>query len=73
MTWSLPNVTSLLPYLLVPLLYTGPLYVHSIESALPLQRRWSFQEDMLSIFTTLQGLRNYIIVRTVVLPLSPRI
>ena len=52
----------ILPCLIAPVLYLGPLYADYLSEALPLQRRWNFHDKMLSMFTTLIGLRNYIVV-----------
>jgi len=59
-----PRITSLrgmLPYFLVPLLYSGPLFTLFLESALPFQRKWSFKEDLVAVLSSPQGLRNYIV------------
>jgi len=61
-----PRITSLkglLPYFLVPLLYSGPLFTLFLESALPFQRNLSFKEDFVAVLSSPQGLRNYIVVR----------
>lgn len=58
-----PRITSFRPYLIFPLLYAGPLFTLFLESALPFQRNWSFQEDVVAVLSSPQGLRNYIVVR----------
>ncbi|KIJ27075.1 hypothetical protein M422DRAFT_103622, partial [Sphaerobolus stellatus SS14] len=47
--------------LLVPVLYLGPLTAMWFSRGLPLQRNWSFQRDLLSIFKTWIGLRNFVV------------
>ncbi|KAF8323006.1 uncharacterized protein EI90DRAFT_3282145 [Cantharellus anzutake] len=66
--WSLlglkPSFTTpriILPYLLVPVLYSGPLFTSFLASALPFQRKFSFELDVVNTYSSLQGLRNYII------------
>ncbi|KAG8931396.1 hypothetical protein FRC03_005739 [Tulasnella sp. 419] len=58
---SLPSLKSFLPHLLTPILYLGPLYVDYLGYQLPFQAKWSFSEDVISKFTSWQGLRNYIV------------
>lgn len=53
---------SILPNLLIPLLYCGPLTAQFLSSTLPLQRHWSYQENLRPIFTTWIGIRNHIVV-----------
>ncbi|KAF8323097.1 hypothetical protein DL93DRAFT_2190181 [Clavulina sp. PMI_390] len=50
-----------LPYLIVPVLYMGPLFTLLLDSALPFQRHSSLREDVVTTLTTLRGLRNYVI------------
>ncbi|KAI0367428.1 Abi-domain-containing protein [Pilatotrama ljubarskyi] len=51
----------ILPCLVTPILYLGPLYVSWLCETLPLQRRWSVRGDLLPVFTTWVGIRNYIV------------
>ena len=53
----------ILPCLVTPVLYLGPLYACYLAEALPFQRRWSFSRDFLSTFASWIGVRNYIVVR----------
>ena len=49
-----------LPYLVTPILYLGPLYATFLDSKLPFQSGWSWDRDVLPIFSTWVGIRNYI-------------
>ncbi|KAG0701897.1 CAAX protease self-immunity-domain-containing protein [Suillus ampliporus] len=55
-TWS-----NVLPLLITPLLYVGPLYVQFLEKTLPFQEDWNFQDDVLFRFLSIIGLRNYLV------------
>lgn len=50
---------SLLPYLVTPILYLGPLYATFLDSKLPFQSRWSWAYDVLPTFNTWVGVRNH--------------
>jgi prenyl protein peptidase len=50
------------PFLLVPLLYIGPLYSSFLNLRLPWQNRWRWHLDVIPIFTTWVGARNFLIV-----------
>lgn len=54
--------TGILPFFITPLLYLGPLYAHFVRGTLPGQCNWSFQEDLLSFFFSVTGIRNYLVV-----------
>ncbi|TBU23869.1 hypothetical protein BD311DRAFT_781383 [Dichomitus squalens] len=51
----------ILPCLVAPVLYLGPLYAAYLSETLPFQRRWSFGEDFLPTFISWIGIRNYIV------------
>ena len=53
---------SIHPYLLTPLLFTGPLYALYLYQSLPGQRWWTLDRNFLPMFTTWVGIRNYIVV-----------
>lgn len=53
----------ILPCLVVPVLYLGPLYVSWLCETLPTQRRWSVRGSLLPLVSTWVGIRNYIVVR----------
>ncbi|KAN0087830.1 CAAX protease self-immunity domain containing protein [Tylopilus felleus] len=53
--------TGILPFFITPLLYLGPLYAHFVRGTLPGQCNWSFQEDLLSFFFSVTGIRNYLV------------
>ncbi|OJA15939.1 hypothetical protein AZE42_02642 [Rhizopogon vesiculosus] len=55
-TWS-----NAWPLLITPLLYAGPLYVQFREKTLPFQEDWDFEDDVLSRFFSIFGLRNYFV------------
>lgn len=48
-------------YLIVPLLFLGPLYAAFLEAALPLQKNWDFPSRL----SSWEGFRNYIMVRRI--------
>jgi prenyl protein peptidase len=50
------------PHLITPLLFLGPLYSRYLSESLPFQRRWFFRSEVLPIFFTWQGIRNYLLV-----------
>lgn len=52
---------SFLPFFITPALYLGPLYARSLGHTLPFQRNWSFQEDVVSFFFSVTGMRNYLV------------
>jgi len=49
----------MLPYLVTPVLYLGPLYATFLDSKLPFQSRWSWDRNMVPVFKTWVGIRNY--------------
>ncbi|KAL4070050.1 CAAX protease self-immunity-domain-containing protein [Scleroderma yunnanense] len=51
----------ILPLFVTPVLYLGPLYACFLGQTLPLQRNWSFQEDVLSFFFSITGVRNFLV------------
>ncbi|KAG6336859.1 hypothetical protein ID866_2217 [Astraeus odoratus] len=53
-----PGVLSLL---ITPCLFLGPLYACFVLETLPLQKNWSFQEDVVSVFFSIAGIRNYVV------------
>lgn len=55
-TWS-----NVLPLLITPLLFSGPLYVQFLVKTLPFQKDWDFEQDVLFRFLSLVGLRNYFV------------
>ena len=50
---------SLLPYLVTPILYLGPLYATFLDAKLPFQSGWSWDRDVSPVFWTWIGIRNY--------------
>ncbi|KIK43183.1 hypothetical protein CY34DRAFT_23661 [Suillus luteus UH-Slu-Lm8-n1] len=55
-TWS-----NVLPLLITPLLFSGPLYVQFLGKTLPFQKDWGFERDVLFRFLSIVGLRNYFV------------
>lgn len=53
----------LLPCLVTPVLFLGPLYADYLAQVLPFQKRWSWRESLMPMVATWQGWRNYIVVR----------
>ncbi|KAH9887992.1 hypothetical protein C8Q73DRAFT_656137 [Cubamyces lactineus] len=49
------------PCLVIPVLYLGPLFADWLAETLPFQQRWSVKGNLLPLFTTLIGLRNYVV------------
>jgi len=47
--------------LLTGLLFTGPLYVAYLDRCLPFQRFFSLKEDVVEKFTSLPGIRNFLV------------
>ncbi|KAL1948736.1 hypothetical protein VTO73DRAFT_10542 [Trametes versicolor] len=52
---------AILPCLVVPVLYLGPLYVSWLCETLPTQRRWSVRGSLLPLVSTWVGIRNYVV------------
>ncbi len=60
---SLKGLTeSILPCLITPLLFLGPLYVAFLSETLPGQRRWSLKWSFMPMVKSWEGLRNYLFV-----------
>lgn len=55
-TWS-----NVLPLLVTPLLFSGPLYVQFLGKTLPFQKDWDFERDVMFRFLSIVGLRNYFV------------
>lgn len=53
--------SGLLPFLVTPVLYLGPLYSRFLVGTLPFQRNWTYQEDFVSVFFSVTGIRNYVV------------
>ncbi|TKY87018.1 hypothetical protein EX895_003695 [Sporisorium graminicola] len=49
------------PLLLTALLFLGPLYTAFLDSTLPFQRHFSYKRDVVDKFTSLAGLRNFVV------------
>ena len=49
----------MLPYFVTPILYLGPLYTTFLDSKLPFQSGWSWGHDVVPVFRTWVGIRNY--------------
>ncbi|PWN49081.1 hypothetical protein IE53DRAFT_346440 [Violaceomyces palustris] len=49
------------PLLLTNVLYTGPLFVSWLEGGLPFQRNFDLRRDVLDRFSSLFGIRNFIL------------
>jgi len=54
--------SNILPLLITPLLFAGPLYVQFLEKTLPFQEDWDFEHDVLFRFLSVVGFRNYFVV-----------
>jgi prenyl protein peptidase len=65
---SLTTTQSIKSYLVAPLLFLGPLYGHFLFQTLPFQKYWDVNVDLIPIFTSLQGARNFIIVCSIPQP-----
>lgn len=55
-TWS-----NVLPLVITPLLFSGPLYVQFLEKTLPFQENWGFEKHVVCRFLSIVGLRNYFV------------
>ncbi|KIJ14939.1 hypothetical protein PAXINDRAFT_169365 [Paxillus involutus ATCC 200175] len=53
--------TKILPHLVTPVLFLGPLYGHFLLETLPYQSNWSFQDNGVSLLFSLTCMRNYIV------------
>ncbi|KAG8844032.1 hypothetical protein FRC20_003639 [Serendipita sp. 405] len=47
-------------WVLVPVMYAGPLYVQLLDQELPFQKYWSFKTSVAPIFDTWLGFRNIV-------------
>ncbi|KAI0754126.1 hypothetical protein C8Q80DRAFT_1093736 [Daedaleopsis nitida] len=54
-------VDIILPCLIAPVLFLGPLYADYLCQVMPFQRLWSFRNSVLPVFTTWIGLRNHVV------------
>lgn len=52
---------SIRAFLVIPVLYLGPLYARYLMGALPLQQNGTFQEDVLSALWCITGVRNFVV------------
>ena len=64
--FSAPWLEQLLPCLVTPLLFLGPLYAYWLSGRLPFQWRWGWRRSVFPLFTTWQGVRNYVMVCSLV-------
>ncbi|KIK98535.1 hypothetical protein PAXRUDRAFT_823761 [Paxillus rubicundulus Ve08.2h10] len=53
--------TKILPHLVTPVLFLGPLYGHFLLESPPSQSNWSFKDDGVSMLFSLTCMRNYIV------------
>ena len=53
----------LLPCLIAPVLYLGPLYADFLAEELPFQKRFSIKTHLTPAFFTWVGARNHVVVR----------
>ncbi|KAG6853111.1 hypothetical protein C0991_006801 [Blastosporella zonata] len=54
------DIDRILPYLVTPVLFIGPLFAMYLSRHLPFQARYSLQVDVVKKFTSWVGIRNYI-------------
>ncbi|KAG5728088.1 CAAX prenyl protease 2 [Termitomyces sp. T112] len=54
------DMDMILPHLVTPVLFTGPLFGMYLGGHLPFQSRFYFQNDVVNKFTSWVGIRNYI-------------
>ena len=64
------NELSIYPYLVTPILFLGPFYTRYLATTLPFQEQWTIKYDLLPMFTTWHGIRNYVVVRSLHLLIS---
>ena len=62
---GLTGTIGLLPSLIAPVLFLGPMYVQGLFETLPLQRNWSFNETVFPLFFSIMGFRNHVVVRNI--------
>ena len=63
--FALPtNITKglLYPVALTATLFLGPLYTAFLDDSLPFQRSFTWQDDVVEKFTSLTGIRTYVVV-----------
>ncbi|KAI6147286.1 CAAX protease self-immunity-domain-containing protein [Pisolithus tinctorius] len=53
--------SGLLPFLVTPVLYLGPLYSRFLVGTLPFQRNWTYEDDFVSVVFSVTGIRNYVV------------
>ena len=56
------NTRTLLPHLVIPILFLGPIFSGYLGGELPGQRNWMWRTHVVARFFRIQGLRNYCIV-----------
>lgn len=56
-----PDEQLLLPHLLTPLLFAGPLYVSFLDQTLLFQRAWSWRLSVVQRIATWEGIRNFVV------------
>lgn len=52
----------ILPHIITPVFFVGPLFIMFLSEELPLQPRWSWKADVIEKFTSWQGIRNFTVV-----------
>ncbi|KAF9476205.1 Abi-domain-containing protein [Pholiota conissans] len=57
----LPSFKLILPHLVVPILFSGPLFACFLGGELPGQRHWRWNTTVVQRFFTIHGARNYFI------------
>ena len=61
--FSLPlSLNQLLPHLITPILFLGPLFSGYLGGQLPFQRNWIWENHVTRRFCTWVGVRNYVVV-----------
>ena len=60
-TIELPSLSLIKPYLIIPILFLGPLYAQFLSQELPYQANWSYEEHLKQTYLTFLGLRNHIL------------
>ena len=56
------NTRTLLPHLVTPILFLGPVFTGYLGGELPGQRNWMWRTHVVARFFRIQGFRNYCIV-----------
>ncbi|KLO07816.1 Abi-domain-containing protein [Schizopora paradoxa] len=58
---EIPSLAFIKPYLIIPILFLGPLYAQFLSQELPFQAKWSYEEHLKPTYLTFLGMRNHVL------------